>query len=351
MKYNFIKIFISLIFTFIIFNFNNIFAFTEVKSEINNNELIKTFSVLEKENNDFLQFINLDIIDNQDIYHFNTYTKVEDEDITKNIESSIEHKNLDTNNSERIKEMFGNTYEFDDSSYKGTLQISNIEFVPIYNGKHQEILEHKETITNATENELNNIPKTINKNGYTYQLVNVDFEIENTIQIDNNAVPTSYKYTSTYQTIIEVDNPYTYNCIITYAGEVTKINPISTYIVSYCKENIVTNSDNNNKISLLPVSIIFILIFIPILYFIFRYNVKIYNNINGKYKLIGRFRITKNNLSIKLDSKKYKFKSNLFKIKLNNNTLKKYKNRTIKMYLNDKYKNLQVNSNIIDFKL
>ena len=187
-----------------------------------NTNNIKEYKITKEEENYFLENIYNTETENSKIKSIDK--DILDENYTT--KESTETKVLNKQNENYIYEQFGNTKEFNDGEYKGTLSISDIKVENINNGYYEKIDEKIFSFANYTDNDLINIEKEINLNNTTYYLINVDWQPDKTENIDGNEIPITYKGNKIYQTIQKIANPDTYKITVTYSGQVEKINTI-----------------------------------------------------------------------------------------------------------------------------
>lgn len=145
-------------------------------------------------------------------------------------------KLLNTNNEDELKEIFDKKYDYKDEKYKGTLYLKDFNIETINNGYEEYVDTEIENIFNISSNDLYDVSKEKTINGRVYTLVNVDWQVIETENVDNTTVPTKYDGIATYQTIIRTYNSDSYNVSANYEGEVERIDKIYEYILTYQKE-------------------------------------------------------------------------------------------------------------------
>lgn len=258
---------------------------------------------------------------------------------------------LDNSNEQYIRNYFGNSENFDDGEYKGTLVISNIDIQNINNGYYEKIDEKKLNFNNYNDNDLNNISKEITIDNVKYYLINVEWEADQIQNIDGENVPLTYKGTQIYQTIKKVKNPDTYKVTVTYSGNVEKINKIYNYTVIY-EEGIEDYEEINEKNNI-PIFIIIsgvgLVAIIAII--INNKNTYIYSKIHNGFKLIKREKLNNKKLIVDISNCKNKSDSNIYAIKLNSVAFKKLKGRTISIVLGNKKKDLVIWNDYYEIKM
>ena len=267
----------------------------------------------------------------------------------------IETKTLNKSNEDYIRNQFGETKDFNDGTYKGTLSISNINVQTIKNGYYEKIDEQVLNFENFTDNDLNNIEKEIDINSVKYYLINVAWEPENTQMIDNENVPTTYKGRKIYQTVKTLANPDTYKVTVTYTGKVEKVDTVYDYKVNY--EEVVEEPQEepkqeekkenkvNNFILVSGIGLTAIL-----MYLLKGKNTYIYAKNNNGFKLIKTEKLSDKKVSIDI-SNCYRSDENIYAIKINPLTFKKFKGRTISIVQENKTKDIVLWNNYYEIKL
>lgn len=267
----------------------------------------------------------------------------------------VETKTLNKSNEDYIRNQFGETKDFNDGTYKGTLSISNIDVQTIKNGYYEKIDEQVLSFENFTDNDLNNIEKEIDINNVKYYLINVEWEPENTQAIDNENVPTTYKGKKIYQTVKTLSNPDTYKVTVTYSGKAEKIDTIYDYKINYEKviqepekEIEVEEKEEKDISGFMLVSGIGITAMF--MYLIKGKNTYIYAKNNNGFKLIKTEKLSDKKVSIDI-SKCYKSDENIYAIKINPLTFNKFKGRTISIVQGNKKKDIVLWNNYYEIKM
>lgn len=332
----------------IIFTFANGITHTSFANEENN----KTEYVISKsEESKFLE----------DIYKTETNTlKI------KNIDKKVSDKNyidkeitetkiLNKSNNSYIKNQFGETKDFNDGEYKGTLSISNIDVKTIKNGYYEKIDEQVLSFENYSDNDLNNIEKEIDINNTKYYLINVEWEPETMQEIDNENVPITYKGKKIYQTVKTLANPDTYKVTVTYLGKAEKIDTIYDYKINYEKvveepkeESIVEEKEDKHVNKFIIVSGIGLTAIL--MYLLKGKNTYVYAKNNNGFKLIKTEKLSDKKVSIDI-SNCYRSDENIYAIKINPLTFKKFKGRTISIVRGNIKKDIVIWNNYYEIKM
>lgn len=267
----------------------------------------------------------------------------------------VETKTLNKSNEDYIRNQFGETKEFNDGAYKGVLSISNIDVQTIKNGYYEKIDEQVLSFENFTDNDLNNIEKEIDINNVRYYLINVEWKPENTQAIDNENVPTTYKGRKIYQTVKTLANPDTYKVTVTYTGKAEKVDTVYDYKINYEKkvqepveEPKVEEKENKKVDGFMLVSGIGLTAMF--MYLIKGKNTFIYAKNNNGFKLIKTEKISDKKVSIDI-SNCYRSDENIYAIKINPLTFKKFKGRTISIVQGNKKKDIVLWNNYYEIKL
>lgn len=189
----------------------------------------------------------------------------------------------------------------------------------------------KKEYKNVPENELNNIPKTIEEKGTTYYLINPVWNVEQVQKIDGQDIPTAYHGIMNYEGIKERTIIKNYIATVTYSGilqkeETDSINFHLTY------EEIPTEEKVDYTIPIATTTATGMAILSG--FIIYRKkNVYIYNAKNEGWKLVKKMHLNRNERLINITpitpsvSRKYK-------IVLSNKLYKDlaYSNITIKYF-------------------
>mgnify|MGYP000067228892 FL=1 len=266
-----------------------------------------------------------------------------------------ETKTLNKSNEDYIRNQFGETKDFNDGEYKGTLSISNIDVKTIKNGYYEKINEQVFSFENFTDNDLNNIEKEININNTKYYLINVEWEPENVQEIDNENVPITYKGKKIYQTVKTLANPDTYKVTVTYSGKAEKIDTIYNYKINYEKEveepteepkqEEKEDKQINKFIIVSGIGLTAIL-----MYLLKGKNIYFYAKNNNGFKLIKTEKLSDKKVSIDI-SNCYRSSENVYAIKINPLTFKKFKGRTISIVQRNKKKDIVLWNNYYEIKM
>lgn len=266
-----------------------------------------------------------------------------------------ETKTLNKSNEDYIRNQFGETKDFNDGEYKGTLSISNIDVKTIKNGYYEKINEQVFSFENFTDNDLNNIEKEININNTKYYLINVEWEPENVQEIDNENVPITYKGKKIYQTVKTLANPDTYKVTVTYSGKAEKIDTIYDYKINYEKEveeptEELKQEEKEDKQINKFIIVSGIGLTAILMYLLKGKNIYIYAKNNNGFKLIKTEKLSDKKVSIDI-SNCYRSSENVYAIKINPLTFKKFKGRTISIVQGNKKKDIVLWNNYYEIKM
>ena len=297
----------------------------------------------------------------EDIYKTETDTlKINNIDKTVSDKNYIdkeitETKILNKSNDQYIKNQFGETKDFNDGEYKGILSISNIDVKTIKNGYYEKIDEQILSFENYSDNDLNNIEKEIDINNTKYYLINVEWEPETMQGIDNENVPITYKGKKIYQTVKTLANPDTYKVTVTYSGKAEKIDTIYDYKINYEKEveepkeePIVEEKEDKQVNKFIIVSGIGLTAIL--MYLLKGKNTYIYAKNNNGFKLIKTEKLSDKKVSIDI-SNCYRSDENIYAIKINPLTFKKFKGRTISIVRGNNKKDIVLWNNYYEIKM
>ncbi len=323
-------------------------AYTEKNITEYTNGLVTTVQGTISEENQILQDYAKDIVIDGKTY---TTSSVERNELSDNVkmESKQKVEVLNTNNKEKIRKHFGNTYLFEDKEYKGELPITDIQIRTIDQGSYEEIDEKKINFNNYSQNDLIKIAKEITLNNKTYYLINVDWKPERVQVIDNQEVPITYQGTMKYQTVLTKKNPNKYEVTVTYSGEVSKKDTVYEYSILYQPVEIPEVIEEKEEINIVPIIISGLGIgIVVLLVFLGLGNIKVYNKTDKGNKLIGKFRINKDKKIIDITKYQYKTSSNIYCLKLNNSLYRQMKGKPIYLQVRQIKKLIYINAQYVE---
>lgn len=309
-------------------------------------------TVLRSEESTFVSSIQKEIEEDNVKYKLSDYSKQEDEGNSK-VVTAYKKDVIKSNTKESIINHFGESLDYDNEEYSGTIALKDYDIKTISNGKYEAIDEKKINFSKYSKNDLDNIEKEKNINGATYYLINVNWENDETENIDGQEVPTTYKGVMIYQAVVTRNNPFSYEITVTYEGEVSKKDPIYLYTIEYEKieeepEVIIEEKEDYT----VPTIIISGLgIALVIIYLIGKNTARVFVKTDNGFKLIRIVRLSKKHNMINLSNYKHKTVTNMFAIKTTNGFYNKNKNMLIKVKKDKITKNVYLNSAYIDFIL
>ncbi len=323
--------------------------------ENNHNVIIKTYELKLTD--------NPEEIPTTDVFMYGEnykYSHIIKEDL-KNI-NSINHVETieletSTNKIDTILNELDDTMEYSKDGFEGilSLDINSIQTVAKgYNSSKKEVTINRE-FPNLTSQDLSLIPKTVSHNNQTYTLKDINFVATNSSSVSNNQVTTTYKGLAVYGAMQTSSYVTGYITTANYTGEIQKseFNNV-IYRVKYISENelyeIIESDDvvtdetvSNTNIVPLLIFIFAILVLASIFYciynFIFKYNVKVYNQSNYEYIKISKLRIDLKNPKKLVDLNKIdtsKITSSNFILEIKKDILKKLKNNEISVIYKDR---------------
>ncbi len=249
--------------------------------------------------------------------------------LTKNKEEQ-EQKIVNTRNKYNVLNSFEQEIQVEEDGYSGIIELQQDSINMVANESYIEEykVNLKKEYKNVLQNELNDIPKTIQENGTTYYLINPVWNIAETQNIDGKDIPVSYNGEMNYEGIKQRRVIKNYLVTVGYKGTLQKEEVDSiTYNLVY--EEIPTEEKNYTPVIVTTTAGI---IFFSGLIIFRRKDIFIYNNINGKWRLVKKLCISKNDRLIDITpnipmNSKYKI---VLSKKLYNNLLNK--NMTIKYF-------------------
>ena len=158
-----------------------------------------------------------------------------------------ETKILNKANDQYIRNYFGDTREYNDEIYEGTLKLTNYNIEEIDNGSYETIDEKVLEFNNYTDNDLINIEKEIVLNNTAYYLINVEWESDTVENVDGENIPVSYKGRKIYQTVKTIKNPNTYKVTAFYKGTVEKKDTVYEYNVVFEEQDIQEKKEESKE--------------------------------------------------------------------------------------------------------
>lgn len=306
----------------------NVFA-TNIKPT---DTIQKTVVIDKNEESNFLNLVDKNIEKDNIKYILENKDRQELETIDSKVMEQTKTLELSTNNKNTILQNFKQSINYNDGEFVGELYRldDSLKISAISHGKYEKVFTIDKQYTNLDKADLDYIPKNITIGGYTYSLTKCDWNIVDNEKIQNIYIPKNYTANTTYKTIKTLYNPYTYQCEITYNGEVSKksINKIQ-YTLTYKQEKQEQQEEiQENKTSILPylggtgVFLVVIFFLLP--------NAKITNYYDGKYQVIKYIRISTRNPKVNLKNLP-KAKTNAFSIKFSDRLDRKLTGKTVEI--------------------
>ena len=316
---------------------NTVNAYTESIPAITETGYSKTVTIKQSEEKDYFENLEDNITFENNDYSKGDIIKVSDS--KSNIKTVTEEKDLDklfnTNNKNTLKKEFDKELEYEKDGYIGTLKLKDVETKAVSQGNYEKIEYLDLDFEGYSQNDLANIDKEITRNGKTWNLIDVDWEVETTKNVDGTKVPTKYSGIMHYERVGTYPNPVKYRATAIYEGEVEAIDKESTYEINYNlipkEEPVEVKEEVEEKTNYTPILIGAIGILVILLGILSRKNCYIYD---VQHKKIGSLRINENNIEFNLD--KFKNNSKTYIIKLNNSIFNKIKNKKGTVILNGK---------------
>jgi len=212
-------------------------AVTEVGTKENENIYQRTVKLTKDEEEDFLNKLNDKITINGEEFQLESKSKItEDLEKTKEVTKNIQIQTLyDTNNKNSIMNRLGQSIEYNEGGFKGNISLNNILIETVPQGSYEQLEYLDIDFIGYTQNELANVEKEITRNGYNWNLINVDWNVETTTEIDNTNVPKTYSGVKHYQRVGTYSYPDKYRVTAIYRGSADKTNPETIYQITYKK--------------------------------------------------------------------------------------------------------------------
>lgn len=326
----------------------NIYA-SEVLNIIEENNNLKFVYEVNKEEKDlFIESLEQNINYEDKNYKLVDYS-LEEQNYIDTIEiNDIKEVTANSNTLEEILDILPKTISYDKDGYvgKNELDYESIEVTPICNGYYEEFIDEIKQYFDLSKNDMDFIPKEIEKDGYTLYLVNVEWHTQTTKNIGEFKISDLYRGEAFYRGVKKIYNPYTYKVVAKYNGTAQKEIEKPYLIKANYEEAIPTFEEKKDNNIALPVLVVggSSGIFIVLMIFYFNKRVKIY--CNNKY--VGSYKIRGNEINItrlinKTDNTTYT-------LKLNKMLYKKYKWKSLRVVKGILSKYCQVTSDNIEVK-
>ena len=247
---------------------------------------------------------------------------------------------VNTTDKYEVLDMFEQKLNVKEDEYTGTLKLDNlsISIKPNDSYREQYKVYYEEKYENVKSNELNDIPKTIKKDGIVYYLINPVWTVAETQNIDGQAVPVSYNGIMKYEAIKVRTIVSNYKATVKYSGELKKeVVDSVTFKLQY-EEIPIDKGENENKQSNMLPTVATTgtgIILCSGIILLSRKNVLIYNYKNNKWNLVKKTKIKNNENKINITPIKMD-KSRKYKIVLSNMLFNKLRNQNIIIKYYDK---------------
>ena len=317
----------------------NIYGASLINKTTEENKINIKYEVDLNEKDEFLNSIESEYYIDNEKYNLNDY-EVKNQNYIDEI--SIKDTKEVISNSDSLTEilkLLPSSLDYDKDGYTGKneLKYDEIQVESIYNGYHEEYVDETKQYFDLERNDMDFIPKEIEKDGLKLYLINVEWYTQTTKFTGDNEIPNLYRGEAFYRGVKKINYPYTYRVIANYEGKASKeIEKPCLISVVYEKEIVKNNIIIPTVVT--GTSGLFIILFI----FYFKNRVKIYS----KGKLVGMCSIKDDSINlnkiIKCDS---------YILKLNDGIYKKYKGKTIKLIKNDITKYVQIVDKEMEFKI
>ncbi|MCI8760676.1 MAG: hypothetical protein HFJ34_06150 [Clostridia bacterium] len=303
---------------------NNVYADSNTEKEV----ITKEYTIKDFDKEKFYNDLNSEIEENGKSYILKGVIETENQGITEKnveIEKSIIIKNPNISN---IISQIDKEIDYIEDGYKGKVILNENSIRVNKNNvsKREYKVYYEQTYSNLPNNDLINIPKTLNIKGTTYYLINPIWNIAETTVINGKEIPSKYNAVMRYEGIKTENVVVDYIANYKYQGTLQKEERESiTYKVQYI-ENEQEEVKENNVIPIIATGSTGSFIFVCFVIFKMN-NIKIYNYRDGKFKLIKRVYIKSTDDVIDLVNDKSI--TNKYKIILSNYLYKKLNSKYI----------------------
>jgi len=169
-------------------------------------------------------------------YQLQDVSEQENKGIVSREKEQVKQKIVYTNNKYEALNMFESKIEVVENEMQGTLELQNNSLDIKVNDSYTEQYKVSliKTYENVPNNELNDIPKTIEENRTTYYLINPIWTISQTEKVEEQDVPVAYNGEMQYEGIKERTIVKSYLATVNYKGilEKEKVDSI-TFNITY----------------------------------------------------------------------------------------------------------------------
>ena len=325
----------------------NIYA-SELSNIIEKNDKINfEYEVSREEKDLFIENLEKEINYQDKNYKMLDYNIVEQDYIDTIETNCIKEINFNSNSLEDILSVLPKTINYNENGYIGinNLDYENISITPIYNGYYEEYIEEAIQYFYLIRNDMNFIPKEIEKDGHKLYLVNVDWYKQTTKNTGTFEITDLYRGEALYRGVKRIYNPYTYKVVAKYKGNAEK-KITQPFLIKVNYEEVIPQIEEKEESNrTLPLAISTTSSIFFILLIIFSSNrVKVYCN----KKYVGRYKINNNVLDISKSNIK---NSNNYLLKFNNRLYKKYRGKSIKVLKGELSKYCKIINKNIEIKL
>lgn len=283
--------------------------------------------------------VDLEIRENGNIYEYSSFSEERLDVEKKTHKETTDFKELSSNSKQFLEEHFDKTMQYEDENFQGELQLVDYNIETINNGYKERIDSKEIRLTNMPTNDLSQVDKEKMIDGREYVLINVNWESEENINIDNTLVPEKYKGIAIYQCVIREDNPYTYKVSANYEGEIESKEQFSNYVITYkLKEQ---PREDNNVVKAIVVIAGGIIVLGALL---LKPNAVIYN-VQNRNKLVKIKSVqVRNGKVIDITNKLNVISGNNFILQINNSSFDKLLNAVAIVKLNNQNKRIIITS-------
>lgn len=200
---------------------NNCFA---TSHEPNIHEINKTIALEEVEQ--YRKNIQNEIVIDNIKYELQDVSEHENKNIKTQDKEQRKQKIVYTNNKYDVLNKFKDEIDIDikENKMTGTLKLQkdllNLKVKDTYTEQYK--VKVIKNYKNITKNELNNIPKTIKKNGTIYYLTNPIWIVSQVEKIEGQSIPIAYNGKMEYEGIKERKKAKSYLATVVYKGKLEK---------------------------------------------------------------------------------------------------------------------------------
>lgn len=260
--------------------------------------IYENYEVSEKDSKNFYESLEDKLIKDESEYLKKDYT-VTGGNVTDTIEVTDTKEIITkTNSLEEILNYLPRTMNYEKDGYTGTtnLDIDNISVSPIYNGYYEVYVEDTKQYFDLPKNDMDYIPKEIEKDGLTLYLINVDWYTQTKKLTGNIEITDLYRGEAHYKGVKKIDFPYTYKVVAGYKGKASKV--IEHPYIFKVEYTLIPKKQDDTGIIIGSITSGISGIFVIVILIIRSRYLNLYEFKKGEYKYLGKVKISNSKVNI-----------------------------------------------------